>query len=46
MASLDDTCVLVTAVGDNNPKKVQDFVPLTVDYQEHSYAGGKYRRLF
>jgi len=41
VVSLDDTCVLVTVVGENNPDKVQDFIPLRVDYQERSYAAGK-----
>lgn len=41
VVSLDDTTVLVTVVGENNPEKVQDFVPLRVDYQERSYAVGK-----
>lgn len=41
LVSLDDTTVLVTVVGDNNPEKVQDFLPLRVDYQERSYAAGK-----
>lgn len=39
--SLGDTTVLVTVVGINDPKSVQDFVPLRVDYQERSYAAGK-----
>jgi polyribonucleotide nucleotidyltransferase len=41
VVSLDDTTVLVTVVGENNPEKVQDFIPLRVDYQERSYAAGK-----
>lgn len=41
LVSLGDTTVLVTVVGDNNPEKIQDFVPLRVDYQERSYAAGK-----
>jgi polyribonucleotide nucleotidyltransferase len=41
MVSMGDTIVLVTVVGtkENNPEK--DFFPLTVDYQERSYAAGR-----
>jgi polyribonucleotide nucleotidyltransferase len=41
MVSMGDTVVLVTVVGtkENNPEK--DFFPLTVDYQERSYAAGR-----
>ena len=41
MVSLDDTVVLVTVVGQKNAKPEQDFFPLTVDYQERTYAAGK-----
>src|SRR5436309_2302098 len=41
MVSLDDTVVLVTAVAAKNAKQGQDFFPLTVDYQEKTYAAGK-----
>lgn len=41
IVSLDDTSVLVTVVGINDPGEVKDFVPLRVDYQERSYAAGK-----
>jgi len=41
MVSLDDTVVLVTVVGRKDAKPDQDFFPLTVDYQERTYAGGK-----
>ncbi len=41
MVSLDDTVVLVTAVAAKNAKPGQDFFPLTVDYQEKTYAAGK-----
>jgi polyribonucleotide nucleotidyltransferase len=41
MASLDDTCVLVTCVARRDAKPGQDFFPLTVDYQEKTYAAGK-----
>ncbi|HSC98002.1 MAG TPA: polyribonucleotide nucleotidyltransferase [Casimicrobiaceae bacterium] len=41
VASLGDTVVLVTAVAAKQPKPGQDFFPLTVDYQEKTYAAGK-----
>ena len=41
MVSLDDTVVLVTAVAAKTVKAGQDFFPLTVDYQEKTYAAGK-----
>ena len=41
LVSLDDTVVLVTCVGAKQPKPGQDFFPLTVDYQEKTYAAGK-----
>jgi len=41
MVSLGDTVVLVTAVAAKKPKPGQDFFPLTVDYQEKTYAAGK-----
>ena len=36
-----DTIVLVTAVATKTAKEGQDFFPLTVNYQEKAYAGGK-----
>src|SRR5688572_28030765 len=36
-----DTVVLVTAVGNKSAREGQDFFPLTVDYQEKFYAGGR-----
>ncbi|MBI4432458.1 MAG: polyribonucleotide nucleotidyltransferase [Candidatus Omnitrophica bacterium] len=36
-----DTMVLVTVCGAAKPKEGTDFFPLTVDYQEKAYAGGK-----
>jgi len=36
-----DTVVLVTAVAAKNVREGQDFFPLTVNYQEKAYAGGK-----
>jgi polyribonucleotide nucleotidyltransferase len=41
MASLGDTSVLVTAVGVPEADGGRDFFPLTVDYQEKTYAAGK-----
>ncbi len=41
MVSLGDTVVLVTVVGRKDAKPEQDFFPLTVDYQERTYAAGK-----
>jgi len=41
LVSLDDTVVLVTVVGKHEVKEGQDFFPLTVDYQERTYAAGK-----
>ncbi len=41
MVTMDDTVVLVTVVGAKNSKPGQDFFPLTVDYQERTYAAGK-----
>ncbi len=41
MVSLDDTVVLVTVVGKKEVRPGQDFFPLTVDYQEKTYAAGK-----
>ena len=36
-----DTMVLVNAVISSSPKEGIDFMPLTVDYRERSYASGK-----
>ena len=41
MVTMDDTVVLVTVVGAKKVKQGQDFFPLTVDYQEKSYAAGR-----
>ena len=41
MVSLGDTVVLVTTQGAKSAKAGQDFFPLTVDYQEKTYAAGK-----
>ncbi len=39
--SIGDTMVLVSAVGKKDMKPGQDFFPLTVNYQERTYAAGK-----
>ncbi|KFN48409.1 polyribonucleotide nucleotidyltransferase [Arenimonas metalli] len=41
IVKFDDTVVLVTAVGNKNAKEGMDFFPLTVDYIEKFYAGGR-----
>ncbi|KKM70937.1 hypothetical protein LCGC14_1435710, partial [marine sediment metagenome] len=41
IASLGETSVLVTVVGQKQVKPGQDFFPLTVNYQERTYAAGK-----
>ena len=41
MASMGDTVVLVTVVGNKSADPGRDFFPLTVDYQEKTYAAGK-----
>ncbi len=41
MTSLGDTTVLVTAVGRRRSDPNKDFFPLTVEYQEKTYAAGK-----
>ncbi len=41
MASMGDTVVQVTAVGMRQAAADRDFFPLTVDYQERSYAAGR-----
>lgn len=41
LVSMDDTVVLVTAVGQQNNAEERDFFPLTVNYQERTYAGGR-----
>ena len=41
MVTYGDTSVLVTVVGKTEVKAGQDFFPLTVDYQERTYAAGK-----
>jgi polyribonucleotide nucleotidyltransferase len=41
MVNMDDTVVLVTVVGKRQADPGKDFFPLTVDYQERTYAAGK-----
>jgi polyribonucleotide nucleotidyltransferase len=41
LVSYGDTIVLCTAVGVRTPKAGQDFFPLTVNYQEKTFAAGK-----
>ena len=41
MVTMNDTVVLVTAVGSTKAVPGRDFFPLTVNYQEKTYAAGK-----
>ena len=41
MASMGDTQMLATVVGRKEVKPGQDFFPLTINYQEKTYAAGK-----
>ncbi|MCG7497550.1 polyribonucleotide nucleotidyltransferase [Vibrio sp. Of7-15] len=41
MASMDDTSVFVSVVAKKDAVEGQDFFPLTVNYQERTYAAGK-----
>jgi polyribonucleotide nucleotidyltransferase len=41
MISMGDTVVMVTAVGQKEAVPGRDFFPLTVNYQERTYAAGK-----
>lgn len=41
LVRMGDTVVLVTAVGVPSDDKERDFFPLTVNYQERTYAAGK-----
>ncbi|MFN3702041.1 polyribonucleotide nucleotidyltransferase [Thermomonas sp.] len=41
LVKVDGTEVLVTAVAAKSAREGQDFFPLTVDYQEKFYAGGR-----
>ncbi len=40
MVTMDDTIVLVTVVGKRNDEE-RDFFPLTINYQERTYAAGR-----
>lgn len=41
IATYGETMVLATVVSAKSPKPGQDFFPLTVNYQEKTYAAGK-----
>ncbi len=41
LVTVDDTVVLVSVVAKKDAKAEQDFFPLTVDYMEKFYAGGR-----
>jgi len=41
MVTMADTVVLVTAVAEKVPSENRDFFPLTVNYQEKTYAAGR-----
>ncbi len=41
LVSMSDTVVLVTAVGRKTAQEGRDFFPLTVNYQEKTYAAGR-----
>jgi polyribonucleotide nucleotidyltransferase len=41
LVSQGDSVVLATAVASPEPKEGIDFFPLTVDYREYAYAGGR-----
>jgi len=42
VVSFGETVILVTAVSTNEEKEGQDFLPLSVEYKEMSYAGGRF----
>jgi polyribonucleotide nucleotidyltransferase len=42
MVTMDDTAVFVTVVGAKKAKEGQSFFPLTVNYQERTYAAGRF----
>ncbi len=48
LATYGETTVLATVVADRTPKPGLDFFPLTVNYQEKTYAAGRQdpRRFF
>jgi polyribonucleotide nucleotidyltransferase len=41
LVSTGESVVLATAVASNEPREGIDFFPLTVDYREYTYAGGR-----
>ena len=41
LVNMEDSVVLVTVVGARQSAEGKDFLPLTVDYQERTYAAGK-----
>lgn len=41
LVTMDDTVVLVTVVGQGSESESRDFFPLTVNYQERTYAAGR-----
>lgn len=41
LVTMDDTVVLVTVVGADSASAGKDFFPLTVNYQERTYAAGR-----
>src|ERR1035438_7965410 len=41
LVSTGETVVLATAVASPDPREGIDFCPLTVDYREYTYAGGR-----
>ena len=41
IVTVDQTVVMVTVVAKKEAKEGQDFFPLTVDYMERTYAGGR-----
>ncbi|MGD8206662.1 MAG: polyribonucleotide nucleotidyltransferase [Thiohalocapsa sp.] len=41
LINVDDTVILVTVVIDKRATALKDFLPLTVDYQEKTYAAGR-----
>ena len=42
VVTFGETVILVTAVASYEEKEGQDFLPLSVEYKEMSYAGGKF----
>ncbi len=41
LVRIGDNIILATAVAAPEPREGQDFFPLTVDYREYTYAGGR-----